>query len=942
MIKQHNPLLSLRTLGWGVLFLLSMPVTAQEQAKDTVTFAVFGNSISTYHDFIPSGFAVYYTAARELTYGMQLGDTYWMQLSRMTGMTFLVNSSWSGSRVSSYNNDAISPFLSTTRVTSIGRYGNPDVILIAGGTNDWGHNYNKLGNYSTGPVYNDSVTFRGAYAMMLFRLQQKYPKAKIVCLSIFPRKQSASSTNNQAWTQSQGSASIKKIAQDFGCYFIDCSGISWSSNWDKYTIDQLHPRPEGCKLLAECIRKGLIKAGVITEDLCRSTEVEEAQSLLDLSFTADGIVNKGLFETKVGSHGKATTLYDAEHDTWYGCSKAASSDYFYATYDSGSELANAFNNSVTWEALVRLESLADAQGACERTCYFSNDQTGGWSFHNSRYANTFTYMHETKLNSSAKDFTGDSIMIPGKFYHVVMTMDRTSHIMRYFINGALVHTSTRCGTDMSLPQCGTVVGKRGMWICLGGDCSSGSSTSGCENSAASTFVFARIYNGALTENAAKALYTPYVKLFTEPIPSITDNIILDCSFTADGAVNLAKDFCNFPVEMIGNIPIQWNESLKMYEAIFQGDRANFFKYQLGNSSAAMNLMGDAYTVEVLCQTESASPSSQIRPVGFPNNYGIGLQMTSNGEVGYSTATVGYNSTGAVEKKIWNTTSVGTLTDEYNHYLVVYDRKKNFSKLYINGKLASSHVISNKEASHFEWAPSEWLAIGGDASGEYSTATKTGAYPFKGKIAAVRIFGCSVSDADAAKLSEAMLTRSISYTTNGKGFAAVCAPFVTVIPDGYTAYVVREITATSVLLFPVAEGGEVLPRGAAVILHGPEARVPFTLTAAPELADRAVSLDDNLLVGNYTSQDLAIGQAYYLQGAGNNFFRVSKAYTLDAFSCWLPYDGKRNTLTVDTTTPILPIQDVSLKPFSKNFNLSGQQVGDCYKGVIIRNGCKMIK
>lgn len=932
---------SLRRLGWSILFLLSLPVIAQEQAKDTVTFAVYGNSISTYHEFLPSGYAVYYTAARELEAGMQLGDTYWMQLSRTSGMTFLVNSSWSGSRVSSDNGEAVSPFLSTHRVTSIGRFGAPDVILIAGGTNDWGWARCKLGEYSTGPVYKDSVTFRGGYALMLYRLQRKYPNAKIVCLSIFPRSQGFSATNSQGWTMAQGNASIKKIAQDFGCYYIDCTTVPWSSDWGKYTIDQLHPRPAGCTLLADCIRKGMIKAGVITEDLCRSSEVEEAQPLLDLSFNADGIVNNGTYETKIASHGKATTLYDAEHDTWLGCSRAALSDYFYVNYDSDTELTNALNNNVTWEALVRLESLADAQGACDRTCYFSTDQEGGWSFHNSRYANTFTYTHTTKYQSSAKDFTGDSIMIPGKFYHVVMTMDRTSHIMRYFINGTLVHTSTRCGTDILMPKRGSTAGKRGMWICLGGDCTSNSSLNNCENSSASTFVFARIYNGALTEKAAKALYTPFVRQFTEPVPLVSDDLVLDCEFTDKGAVNYALNFRNTPIEMVGDVPLQWNENIQSYEAIFQGDKSNFFKYPFGNNPAAMNLISDAYTVEVYCQAESAKPKTQIRPVGFPNNYGTGLQMMTNGEVGYSTATVGYNSAGTVTKKLWHKTKTGTLTDEYTHYLIVYDRKNNFSRLYINGTLALSHVVCNKEASLFDWAPSEWFAIGGEASGVFSSATSTGSYPFNGKIAAVRVYGRSISDADALTLSDAMHQRALSFTTNAKGFAAVCVPFATVVPDGYTAYIAREISTSSVLLFPIAEGGEVLPYGAAVILQGPEARASFTLTpAAPELFGHVVNVEGNLLAGTYASKELTVGQAYYLQSSGFN--RASTARILEPFSCWLPYESKRNILTIDTATPIRPIQDVSLKPFAENYNLSGQKVGRNYKGVVIRNGRKMLK
>ena len=92
--KNIKSIACLRRLGWGLLLLLSLPMVTHGQVKDTVTFAVYGNSISTYYDFIPSGYAVYYGADKELNYGMQLGDTYWMQLSRISGMTFLVNSSW--------------------------------------------------------------------------------------------------------------------------------------------------------------------------------------------------------------------------------------------------------------------------------------------------------------------------------------------------------------------------------------------------------------------------------------------------------------------------------------------------------------------------------------------------------------------------------------------------------------------------------------------------------------------------------------------------------------------------------------------------------------------------------------------------------------------------------------------------------------------------------
>ena len=42
-----------------LLLLTSTKVSAEN--LDTLTFAVLGNSISTYYDFIPSGYAIYYT-----------------------------------------------------------------------------------------------------------------------------------------------------------------------------------------------------------------------------------------------------------------------------------------------------------------------------------------------------------------------------------------------------------------------------------------------------------------------------------------------------------------------------------------------------------------------------------------------------------------------------------------------------------------------------------------------------------------------------------------------------------------------------------------------------------------------------------------------------------------------------------------------------------------
>ena len=206
-----------------------------------------------------------------------------------------------------------------------------------------------------------------------------------------------------------------------------------------------------------------------------------------------------------------------------------------------------------------------------------------------------------------------------------------------------------------------------------------------------------------------------------------------------------------------------------------------------------------------------------------------------------------------------------------------------------------------------------------------------------------MYGRSITDADALTLSEAMHQRSLSYITNNRGSAAICVPFATVVPEGYTAYIVREITSSSVMLFPVAEGGEVLPHGAAVILQGSEAKASFTLTPAPpELIERAVSVEGNLLVGTFASKELKEGQGYYLSSSGTTFLRVSTLRTQEPFSCWLPCDSKRNTLSIDVTTPIRPIQNTNQKSFTQSYNVSGHPFTGNYQGIVIRNGKKEVQ
>jgi len=930
------------------LFLLTS-VKVGAQNPDSLTFAVLGNSISTYYDYLPSGYAVYYGQDREKKYGFQVGDTWWMQLSRLSGLSFLANASWSGSRVACDVLNSNAPFLSNHRVTALGRAGNPDFIFIAGGTNDWSTSKVPLGEYRT-ENFTDSVSFRGAYQRLLYKLTTRYPDARIICLSIFPRGNGVNDKNSQGWSQSDANASIRYIAKQFGQYYIDCTPVPWSADWGASTFDYLHPTAYGGTQLANQINSALISQKIITKALKRSNEVSEAERLLDISFTADGIVNEGTYSLRIGKHGGATTMYDAGNDTYYGCTKAKATDYFFATYDEDSPLAEAFNNNVTWEMLVRLDALADQNGSISRTCIMGNEENGGWAFYNSALASCFSYTHKSGVKSSVKSITGDSILVAGKFYHLVVTMDRMSHIMRYFVNGKLVCTGTRAGTDMTMPQCGSPKGRKGMWICLGGDATSGTFSNGAENSSACSFVFARIYDGALTQKAAAALYNDDVKRFTEPKSSLGTELLMDCEFTPDGALNYAPSFSSRPIEMIGEVPIAYNAGINLYEAQFDKVKTQFFKYNIGDDPVMMTQLSDAYSVEVYCRSSAALPSAMNRPLGFLNGYGFGLQMNTKGNIGYATATQGNKADETFAKTLWSWIGEGSLTDEYTHYVIVFDRKNYRSQLYVNGVLADTRWLTFKECPLYEWAPSTWLAIGGDARGNYNAAAQTGTYPFMGDIAAVRIYGRALNQSQVSELAGILDTQEKSFTIGNNGYVGVCLPYVWRVPEDCTAFIASGMTSTSVLLKPIAQAGEFVPYGAAVILKG-VAKSSVTLTAEnlSQFDHSSIEQLPNLLVGTYPGKKLALGEGYYLKTTGTNLYRATSNVALSPFSCYLPSAEKRTFFKIEEeeSTGIRSIDNGQLTIDNEDdaiYDLTGRKLskGKLPRGIYIKDGKKKLK
>ncbi|MDE7443662.1 MAG: SGNH/GDSL hydrolase family protein [Muribaculaceae bacterium] len=151
------------------------------QAPQKLKVSILGDSYSTFTGYMtPSENKVWYGTDGSHMHendAHSVEDTWWWQLINNNGMELERNNSWSGTTVcyTGYNGKDIGKMSFVERCLDLG---NPDVILVFGGTNDsWanspiGTDYKERGDSAL-------YSFRPAFACMIERMQKAYPNAKI-------------------------------------------------------------------------------------------------------------------------------------------------------------------------------------------------------------------------------------------------------------------------------------------------------------------------------------------------------------------------------------------------------------------------------------------------------------------------------------------------------------------------------------------------------------------------------------------------------------------------------------------------------------------------------------------------------------------------------------------------------------------------------------------
>lgn len=217
--------------------------------------SVLGDSISTYSGYNPKGYAVYYDENYQAqTHLTDVSLTWWHRVISHLGGILCVNDSYSGSKVSGGR------FPSGSSLERIGNLGDPDVILVYLGMNDYGYAIPvKAPSGHNNPL--GLSFFAPAYESMLEGLKSTYPKAQIICGTLMMTRMKEYDgwgfpTHYHGNSFDDYNTAIRRACEKYDCQVADlvALGIRYQS------LDGTHPDVVGHEEIAgawiQCLQEG--------------------------------------------------------------------------------------------------------------------------------------------------------------------------------------------------------------------------------------------------------------------------------------------------------------------------------------------------------------------------------------------------------------------------------------------------------------------------------------------------------------------------------------------------------------------------------------------------------------------------------------------------------------------------------------------------------------
>ena len=289
--------------------------THQEKNLTGKTISILGDSISTFagvsndtsvNETLKNG-AIYYSTG---TLGVSRSDTWWQQTIDLLDLQLLVNNSWSGSCIFPTRSGTAGAYVDRCVQLHNDKTGEePDIIAVFLSTNDFSYYQSSLGtadiSYDTlitaqsdgTYTYAAPATSCEAYAIMLHKMQQRYPEAEIYCMTLLPRRDPDKADSYADVGQpTVFNAELAEVIAHFGCKVVDlenCGIDKAAAAFDTYIGDQrVHPNAVGMDKMSQAMIGALVgdenASFTVTYDLTNvTTDAEEGLVLGGEAFTAE-------------------------------------------------------------------------------------------------------------------------------------------------------------------------------------------------------------------------------------------------------------------------------------------------------------------------------------------------------------------------------------------------------------------------------------------------------------------------------------------------------------------------------------------------------------------------------------------------------------------------------------------------------------------------------
>lgn len=209
--------------------------------------SILGDSISTFKGMIPPSCHTCYPKDDSDVVSADL--TWWALLCSRMKLELVVNQSYSGARISPCGLEAHSIDSCFSSYERWGFLGEADLIILFGGTNDYGSAIDPAS-----PAF-----FRSSYRTLLHNLGARYPKAKVFCCTPIKRLDRPFNKANANGLDYLGLCSIvREEARASGCSLIDLATMDYDED-DHVLCDGLHPTAKGLAMIESMMENAISK-----------------------------------------------------------------------------------------------------------------------------------------------------------------------------------------------------------------------------------------------------------------------------------------------------------------------------------------------------------------------------------------------------------------------------------------------------------------------------------------------------------------------------------------------------------------------------------------------------------------------------------------------------------------------------------------------------------